>query len=196
MMPAVTDPPRPNGLPTAITHWPIRIFSESPNFTAFKGLSVFTRKTARSIFGSLPTTSALSLEPSVKITSMSVASPTTWLLVTTTPEESITKPEPKEFDLRMRGCGGTSPCPCRLRLKKSSKRSSNGVFCESPGALKLRTCSVVVAEMFTTASTTWSATSEISPGPRAALTGVGAAVTSATARQSPTGLNKAALGRF
>ncbi len=38
-MPAVTVPPRLNGLPIAITHSPSRSLSESPNFTAFSGLS-------------------------------------------------------------------------------------------------------------------------------------------------------------
>ena len=32
-MPAVTDPPRPNGLPTAITQSPTRARVESPNCT-------------------------------------------------------------------------------------------------------------------------------------------------------------------
>ena len=41
-MPAVTEPPRPNGLPIAITQSPGRILSESPNFTALSGLSDFT----------------------------------------------------------------------------------------------------------------------------------------------------------
>ena len=49
---------------------------------------------------SLPTISAFSCVPSVKITWMSFASPMTWLLVTTMPEASITKPEPSEFERR------------------------------------------------------------------------------------------------
>ena len=36
-MPAVTVPPRLNGLPIAITHSPSRSLSESPNFTAISG---------------------------------------------------------------------------------------------------------------------------------------------------------------
>jgi hypothetical protein len=38
-MPAVTVPPRLNGLPMAMTHSPSRSFSESPNLTALSGLS-------------------------------------------------------------------------------------------------------------------------------------------------------------
>ena len=41
-MPAVTVPPRLNGLPIAITQSPSRSLSESPNFTALSGLSGFT----------------------------------------------------------------------------------------------------------------------------------------------------------
>ncbi len=77
MMPAVTVSPRPNGLPTAITPSPTRILSLSPNLTVLSGLSLSTFKTATSTFASLPTTVALSLRPSVKMTTMSLASPTT-----------------------------------------------------------------------------------------------------------------------
>ena len=108
-MPAETEPPRPNGLPIAITQSPGRIASESPNVTAFSGLSGFTRSTARSTFVSLPTISAFSRVPSEKMTWMSLASPMTWLLVTTRPEESITKPEPREFDRRGRGIASRPP---------------------------------------------------------------------------------------
>src|SRR5277367_6252951 len=45
-MPAVTVPPRLNGLPMAMTHSPRRSLLESPNFTALSGLSECTRNTA------------------------------------------------------------------------------------------------------------------------------------------------------
>ena len=67
-MPAVTEPPSPNGLPTAITQSPTRALSLSANLTAVSGFSGFTRNTATSTFASLPTTSALSFCPLVKIT--------------------------------------------------------------------------------------------------------------------------------
>ena len=73
-MPAVTEPPRLNGLPMAITHSPSLILSESPNLTALSGLVGLTRSTARSVFWSRPTTSALSRVPSVKMTVISSAS--------------------------------------------------------------------------------------------------------------------------
>ncbi len=43
-MPAVTVPPRLNGLPMAMTHSPSRSLLESPNFTDLSGLSACTRK--------------------------------------------------------------------------------------------------------------------------------------------------------
>ena len=73
-MPAVTEPPRLNGLPIAITHSPSRSLSELANFTALSGFSGFTRSSARSVLESLPITSALSLEPSLNTTVISSAS--------------------------------------------------------------------------------------------------------------------------
>ena len=59
-MPAVTVPPSPNGLPTAMTQSPTRIFSLSPNLTLFNGAAGSTFSTATSTFGSLPMTLARS----------------------------------------------------------------------------------------------------------------------------------------
>src|SRR5437899_4964622 len=67
-MPAVTVPPRLNGLPIAITHSPRRSFSELPNFTALSGFSGFTLRTARSVLESFPIASASRLEPALKLT--------------------------------------------------------------------------------------------------------------------------------
>jgi hypothetical protein len=49
-IPAVTVPPRLNGLPMAMTHSPSRSLSESPNLTALSGLSGLTRSSAISVF--------------------------------------------------------------------------------------------------------------------------------------------------
>src|SRR5258708_28390261 len=68
-MPAVTVPPRPNGLPIASTQSPTFITSLSPNCTAVRGLSVLTRSKARSVLVSLPTISALRLVRSEEHTS-------------------------------------------------------------------------------------------------------------------------------
>ena len=73
-MPAVTVPPRLNGLPIAITHSPSRSLSESPNFTATSGFTGLNFNTAISVFLSTPTSSALILVPSFMITLISSAS--------------------------------------------------------------------------------------------------------------------------
>ena len=73
-MPAVTVPPRLNGLPIAITHSPRRNLSESPNFTAVSVLFGVNFSTARSVFLSTPTISALNLLPSFMMTLISSAS--------------------------------------------------------------------------------------------------------------------------
>ena len=122
MMPADTDPPRPNGLPIASTQSPTRIASLSPNGTNGSGEAGSTFSTAMSVLGSRPTSSASSDEPSVKLTMISSASSMTWLLVTTKPEGSITKPEPSE--LTVRG-------PRWLRSKKSRNMSPKG----APGGI-------------------------------------------------------------
>ena len=99
-MPAVTVPPRLNGLPIATTHSPSRTLSESANLTALSGLVGLTRSTARSVFWSRPITSAWRREPSVRITLISSASAMTWLLVMTMPAGSMMKPEPSELTRR------------------------------------------------------------------------------------------------
>lgn len=72
-MPAVTVPPSENGLPIAITHSPSRSLSLSPNFTAVSVLPAggLNFSTARSVFLSTPTSSALILVPSLRITLIS-----------------------------------------------------------------------------------------------------------------------------
>ena len=165
MMPTVTVPPRPNGLPIAITQSPMRILSESPNLTAFSFFSFgSTLSTAMSVLVSVPTSSAFSLEPSEKLTSISSASAMTWLLVTTMPSAaSTTKPEPSDWTF----CWPPSP-PSRS-LKNSSKKSWNGDPSGACGSgtvpwpsLPLTLCEV---EMLTTASSRPSARSATEAGP-------------------------------
>ena len=164
MMPTVTVPPRPNGLPIAITQSPMRIWSESPKGTSFIFLSVgSTLSTAMSVLVSVPISSAFSFEPSEKFTSISSASAMTWLLVTTMPcAASMTKPEPSDWTWRW-------PPPPSRSLKNSSKKSWNGdpsgacgngtVPCPS---VPLIFCEV---EMLTTASSRPSARSATEAGP-------------------------------
>src|SRR3954463_12152537 len=173
-MPAVTVPPRLNGLPMAITHSPSRSLSESPNLTATSGFAGGVNfNTARSVFLSTPTSVALILVPSFMMTLISSASAMTWLLVTTMPEVSTIKPEPSELVLR--GCMPpplSPPGPPRRFLKKSSKNSSNGEpggnggMAPRPPSPPLAS-TVWVVEILTTASITFSATSAMPSGPRA-----------------------------
>ena len=82
MIPSVTVPPRPKGLPIAITQSPMRILRESPSFTAVSGAVGSTFSTERSVLVSVPISFAFSLVPSEKIASISSAPSITWLLVT------------------------------------------------------------------------------------------------------------------
>ena len=184
-MPAVTVPPRLNGLPIAITHSPSRSLSESPNFTAFSGLSGLTLSSARSVLVSRPTISAFRVVPSLRMTLTSSASAMTWLLVTIRPDGSMMKPEPSELTRR----GGSPPCGPfwpRWFLKNSSKNSSNGEPGGSCGMVLLLISTVCLVETLTTASMTCSATSAMFSGPRAwagsAKSGQATATASKTAK--------------
>ena len=74
MMPTVTEPPRPNGLPMAITQSPTFSLLEEPNGTEGSGFLGVTLRRARSVLASLPSTlSTLSLVPSLKLTMISSA---------------------------------------------------------------------------------------------------------------------------
>jgi hypothetical protein len=81
-MPAVTVPPRPNGLPIASTQSPIRVSVLSPQLAAFRSWSVSTLSSARSVLSSRPTISADMVVSSWKRTVISSAPSMTWLLVT------------------------------------------------------------------------------------------------------------------
>ena len=65
-MPAVTEPPRPNGLPAASTQSPTSTWRESPNATAGSGPVACTLISATSVSSSEPMTSAGSRVPSVR----------------------------------------------------------------------------------------------------------------------------------
>ncbi len=83
MIPAVTVPPRPKGLPIASTQSPTRALEESPHLTAGSGFFGSTLSSARSVFLSRPMILALRLVSSCRMTVISSASSMTWLLVTT-----------------------------------------------------------------------------------------------------------------
>ena len=73
-MPAVTLPPRPNGLPIASTQSPTRDLSDSPKVTNGSGLSDMTFNSAMSPVSSRPTNVAFSVVLSCKVTVISSAS--------------------------------------------------------------------------------------------------------------------------
>ena len=54
IIPDVTVPPKPKGLPIAITEWPTLALSESANFKKFKGFFDSTFNKARSVSLSVP----------------------------------------------------------------------------------------------------------------------------------------------
>ncbi|MCY1238674.1 hypothetical protein D9M72_514260 [compost metagenome] len=81
-MPAVTVVPMPNGLPIASTWSPTRKVSESPQATVASGFAGLIFSTARSFFGSAPTSLAGTCVPSSRVTVMLDALSMTWLLVT------------------------------------------------------------------------------------------------------------------
>ena len=71
IIPEVTVPPNPNGLPIAITQSPTLALSESPNLTGKNFSSDLIFKTAISDKGSAPTISAAYSFPSFKVTKIS-----------------------------------------------------------------------------------------------------------------------------
>ncbi len=99
-IPAVTVPPSPNGLPTAITHWPGSTSSESPSWMKANLPGRTIRSRARSVRGSRPTIFAGRVLPSSRVTVTEVAPLTTWLLVTTKPSGEMMKPEPRASTVR------------------------------------------------------------------------------------------------
>ena len=93
-IPAVTVPPKPNGLPTATTQSPTRASPSPPKESQGDGAPPPILSTARSVRASRPTTRASCRVPSCRVTVTSAASATTWSLVTMWPSPSTKKPEP------------------------------------------------------------------------------------------------------
>src|SRR5437870_5476187 len=149
MIPEVTVPPRPNGLPIANTQSPTRVFVESPQFAAGSGPFGSIFSSARSVTASRPMTWACNAVSSDKVTVMWSALAITWLLVTINPDGSMMKREPSEA---MRGAGAPG---APLSPKKSRNISSSVVPGEAGGA----SCGVLLGggaawvEMLTTTPT-------------------------------------------
>src|ERR1700757_795411 len=123
MMPEVTVPPRPKGLPIASTQSPTLALVESPQVADGSGAFGSTLRSARSLTGSRPTTSACKVVSSDRVTVICSALAMTWLLVTMRPEGSMMNPEPREAT---RDAGGLGPPGAPFSPKKSRKNSSSG----------------------------------------------------------------------
>src|SRR5687768_583120 len=116
------------------------------------------------------------------------------------PDGSITKPEPREFELRGRegelsppGLPGPPPWP--RRLKNSSKRSSKGVPGGNCGRVRLRASTVVDAEMLTTAPVTSSARSAKDSGAERAWAAIGTDVLRSVTTAKQEAANRSRDGR-
>src|SRR5262245_10089802 len=115
-MPAVTVLLRPKGLPMAITQSPTCSDSESPSSATGKSPFDWILRTARSVFGSRPRTLAVYSRLSVRVTRISFAFSTTWLLVMMTPSFRMINPDPEPRRLNS-PCGGGN-----------GMRNGNGLF--------------------------------------------------------------------
>src|SRR5215472_6873964 len=165
MMPEVTVPPRPKGLPIASTQSPTLALVESPQVAAGSGTLDSTLSSARSVTESRPITSACKVVSSDKVTVICSALAITWLFVTMIPEGSIMNPEPKDAT---RNGGGLGPPGAPFSPKKSRKNSSSGApgagNCASGPPLGLGGAFACVVETLTTTPTnfaaSWAKTSE------------------------------------
>src|SRR4051794_22532734 len=109
--PAVTEPARPSGLPTATTSWPTRSPEASPS-SAGGGVAERARTTARSVNGSAPTTSTSASPPSLKTARPRVAPATTCALVSSSPSSVNTTADPPP---RPPGPATSSAATCGVR---------------------------------------------------------------------------------
>ncbi len=152
-MPEDTEPPRPNGLPIAITGSPIRILSESPNFTAGSGLSWLHAQHGEVDLRVLA--DDLSLEPEPVAEDHRDLVGVTDDVVVGDDDTGGVDHEAGAGRLRAALLRRLAPSPRWLRrLKNSSNRSPKGVSgpsCGSCGRLRPFWSLVVTAEMLTTA---------------------------------------------
>src|SRR6266566_8448064 len=149
MIPAVTVPPRPNGLPIASTQSPTLALFESPQLAAGSGVLASTLRRARSVTTSRPITWACSAVSSDSVTVIWSAVAITWLLVTISPDGSMTNPEPSEA-IRRPGPPGVLFSP------KKSRNTSSSVL---PGEFGTVSCAALAGgaawvEILTTTPTT------------------------------------------
>ena len=97
-MPLVTVDSSPNGEPIATTSWPTSRLPDLPMVAGVRSLTPSALISAVSVSGSVPSTVASAVEPSLNATEMLPPSPaasTTWLLVRISPSELRMMPEPE-----------------------------------------------------------------------------------------------------
>src|SRR5215218_5208644 len=162
-MPAVTEPSSPSELPTASTVSPTSRASLSPRVAAFSPETPWALTTARSVAGSVPTTLAATVLPSLSWTVMRpppAASSTTWLLVTMRRSEVRITPDP-------------STCPPAVCTVIDT---TVGVTAAATLARKLPPVAWVLAGVATTVVAGWSSSPAAAyppatpdPSPRAAI---------------------------
>ncbi len=106
--PAVTEPSKPLGLPTATTSWPTLSSAASPSSAAVRSPSS-VRSTARSDSGSRPTTSKRRSAPSEKVARPRSELPTTWADVSRKPSgvSATALPAPRRITRRLATDGVT-----------------------------------------------------------------------------------------
>src|SRR5437763_2117018 len=127
MIPAVTLPPRPKGLPIAKTQSPTRVLLESPQVAAGNGILASTLRSAKSVTGSRPMTCACNVVSSDNVTVIWSAVAMTWLLVTIRPDGSMMRPDPSDATRPRFGAPGVPLAPKKSRKKSSSDGA--GGFC-------------------------------------------------------------------
>src|SRR5262249_5284188 len=115
----VTEPPRPKGLPIASTQSPTFVLFESPHIAAGSGAFGSTLRSAKSVTASRPITSACNVVSSDSVTAICSALAITWLLVTISPDGSITKPDPSDA-ARGEGAPGAPLSPKKRRKNTST----------------------------------------------------------------------------
>ena len=126
----VGPPSRARALPIATTSSPTLSRSESPR-AAVGRPPASTLTTARSVVGSFPSTRAGIFRSSANTTSMDCAPATTWLFVTMTPSEPMTKPVPAPSP----GTGLRKSPRLSVRVRMETTADAIGSFpCTTPVA--------------------------------------------------------------
>ena len=185
-MPAVTVPPRLNGLPMAMTHSPSRSLSESPNATALSGLSGLHAQQREIALGVLADQFGRELGAVVEDDVDLVGVGDDVIVGDDEAGRVDDEAGAERVDAARRALGAVAAAlPPRRFLKNSSKNSSIGEPGGRSGMPLTRASTFCDVEMLTTASITCSATSAMFSGPRAAAGCAGSMTTAAVSAALP-----------